>query len=112
MLRQKLNIPYSVEKTLVTGFILLPPSVRADQNSSLCEDLYKFIAQNQELRLRFNSTLEELKTYKKEDFSEGIKVLVRKFVPNVRETHRESSRRLATRARSWTHSRFALNSLL
>uniref|UniRef100_A0A7M5TT26 AAA+ ATPase domain-containing protein n=2 Tax=Clytia hemisphaerica TaxID=252671 RepID=A0A7M5TT26_9CNID len=91
MLRQKLQIPYGVEKTLVSGFMLIPPSVRSEHNASLSEDLYKIVVKKQEMRLGFCSSIDELSSYSKEDFSQGIQTLVKKFVldPHKIEKHQE-----------------------
>ncbi|XP_066928124.1 uncharacterized protein [Clytia hemisphaerica] len=79
MLRQRLSIPYGIEKTLAEGFSVIPSSIRAEHNGSLCQDMYREVVVCQESRLKFNASIDELKSYTKEDFEKGVYAMLKKF---------------------------------
>jgi len=60
-------------------FVAIPLTVRADFNASLCQDLIDNVVAQQEARLTLNATYMDVIKYTREDFKEGVSILLSKF---------------------------------
>lgn len=79
LLKNKARFPYGIEEMIADCFVAIPLTVRADFNASLCQDLIDNVVAQQEARLTLNATYMDVIKYTREDFKEGVSILLSKF---------------------------------
>lgn len=79
LLKKKIRFPYGLEDMIAECFNSISMSVRSELNASLCQDLLDHVVAQQEARLSFNASYNDVIKYSKEDFQLGISKLLVKF---------------------------------
>ena len=76
LLQRKVRIPYGIERIVADYFSKMPKSTRSELTASLCDDLITEVRFCQESRLTFDASYNDLVKYTKEDFVNGMKMLL------------------------------------
>ena len=80
-MKEKIRFPYGLENIVADCFGKISKKIRSEHNASLCEDLVREIRYNQENRLSFGSSLNEMMRYENDDFEEGMRVFCPRLIP-------------------------------
>ena len=79
LMKEKIRFPYGLKNIVADCFGKISKKIRSEHNASLCEDLVREIRYNQQNRLSFGSSLNEMMRYENDDFEEGMRVFLSKI---------------------------------
>jgi len=95
LLANKMRFPYGIEGYIVKCFDSISSTVRSENNASLCSDLLREVQFQQEARLNFDSTIQEVTKYEEADFQHGIMIFRKKHLlcASTKKEFRDNSTR-------------------